>query len=258
MRIQNHLVFSLVVAHCLSQSFSLSLRRTSQHFTRTNADCTKAANDRWKTSGMALCGNQSNGSPKMTPFLTRCYRKYVFCSDHRPFLTKSISAAIISAIGDLLSQWIESRIAGIPCDISWFRFNAFFVSGLVFVGPYIHIWYEQLWRIGRWMKSRFNAPSKLQTVAQVVVDQTVGVALFFPTYFFVYEIVEAILAYRVPDLLGAKLKCQAELSSVLLAQYYVWPLCNWIIFRYIPETLRVVASSIVAVFWNAYLCTRVA
>jgi len=41
-------------------------------------------------------------------------------------------------------------------------------------------------------------------------------------------------------------------------QYRVWPLVTFLIFTYIPESLRVLAGNVVAVVWNAYLCTRVA
>ena len=49
-----------------------------------------------------------------------------------------------------------------------------------------------------------------------------------------------------------------ELLGVLRTNYIVWPASSYIIFRRVPEALRVFASSIVAVFWNAYLCWRIA
>ena len=49
-----------------------------------------------------------------------------------------------------------------------------------------------------------------------------------------------------------------ELLGILRTNYIVWPLSSYIIFRRVPEALRVVASSIVAVFWNAYLFWRMA
>jgi hypothetical protein len=61
-----------------------------------------------------------------------------------------------------------------------------------------------------------------------------------------------------PDLAATHSKCLTELASVFIMQYRVWPITNWVIFAYIPENLRVLASNIVGVFWNAYLCTRVA
>ena len=62
----------------------------------------------------------------------------------------------------------------------------------------------------------------------------------------------------VPSFHMATAKCREQIGSVLLLQYYVWPLTNWINFAYIPESLRVLVSDLVAVMFNAYLCTLVA
>jgi hypothetical protein len=62
----------------------------------------------------------------------------------------------------------------------------------------------------------------------------------------------------VPDLLTAMRVCRADLAAVLLAQYKVWPAVNWINFTYVPEPLRVLFSTVVALFWNIYLTSKVA
>jgi hypothetical protein len=61
-----------------------------------------------------------------------------------------------------------------------------------------------------------------------------------------------------PVLTNAWNKCVEQLQSVFIMQYKVWPVVNFFIFTFIPEKLRVLAGNIAAVFWNAYLCTRVA
>jgi hypothetical protein len=50
----------------------------------------------------------------------------------------------------------------------------------------------------------------------------------------------------------------AELLNVIRTNYLVWPLASYLIFRRVPEALRVLASNLVAIFWNAYLCSRIA
>lgn len=112
--------------------------------------------------------------------------------------------------------------------------------------------------MGRYVKRKYNASAQTQTTVQVLLDQTIGVAIFFPLYFFVFEIVSSIAALRVPDLSLARHTCATQLRSVIVTQYSLWPAANWCIFRYVPEPLRVLATSVVNVFWNAYLCTRVA
>ena len=48
-----------------------------------------------------------------------------------------------------------------------------------------------------------------------------------------------------------------ELLNIIKTNYAVWPIVTYVIFRRVPEALCVVASSIVAVLWNAYLCARI-
>ena len=56
----------------------------------------------------------------------------------------------------------------------------------------------------------------------------------------------------------AKTKMMKEIADVFLMQYYVWPGLNFLNFSVVPENLRVLYSNIISVFWNAYLCTRIA
>ena len=69
---------------------------------------------------------------------------------------------------------------------------------------------------------------------------------------------DSVTVFSAPNLAAAHTKCIEEIGSVYLMQYYIWPIVNWINFAYVPERLRVLAGNIVSVFWNAYLCTRVA
>lgn len=70
------------------------------------------------------------------------------------------------------------------------------INPLLYIGPYVHTWYEQLWKIGRWMEDKFESPKRTQTIVQLLVDQTVGIAIFFSTYFYVYEIIDALVSRR--------------------------------------------------------------
>jgi len=195
---------------------------------------------------------------KLPSAIVQIYGTYMKALDRKPLITKSITTAFISALGDRFAQSIEANTAGTTLVLNWVRLATFFIAGGTFVGPFVHTWYEQLWKLGRWMEKNFGSSKKLQAVVQVVTDQTIGVAIFFPTYFYMYEIIEAAISMRVPEFHMATAKCREQIGSVLLLQYYVWPLTNWINFAYVPESLRVLASDIVAVIFNAYLCTLVA
>jgi hypothetical protein len=121
---------------------------------------------------------------------------YMNLLDTYPLVTKSISSGIISAVGDVLAQCIEAKTAHIPLTLNWIRLTSFWLVGTIYVGPFLHFWYAQLWKIGKWLQHNYNAGKKMQTLVQVLVDQILGVAMFFPAYFYAYEFTEAFISWR--------------------------------------------------------------
>ena len=93
---------------------------------------------------------------------------------------------------------------------------------------------------------------------ELSLDQTIGVLVFYPAYFYAYEIFHALGCGKLPQLAHATVRLQQELMGVYASQYYIWPAASWIIFRYLPKQLRVLGSNSVNVLWNAFLCTRIA
>jgi len=197
------------------------------------------------------------GKTNQHNYLISAYNKYRHLCEIKPLRTKALSQFVIGGVGSLLSQCVLAKAAGNSVIvINWSQVQAFMVSGLLFEGPYFHWWFERLWMLGRWLDK--SVSSSVKTTLQVVVDQTVGVLLFFPTYFFVFETIHSLINLKAPNLPLARHRLGTELLSVLRTNYMIWPVTNWIIFRHVPESLRVLATSVVAVLWNAYLCSRVA
>jgi hypothetical protein len=148
-----------------------------------------------------LVNSDSGGNKDLSEALIiiqakRYYGTYMSLLETNPLTTKSVSAALVSGIGNIFSQWFQAILLRRPFHISYTQMFAFGLTGLVYVGPWFHVWYEQLGRVGRTMESRFGSSQKKQTLAQILIDQTLGVAIFFPTYFYVYEILESFVAGR--------------------------------------------------------------
>lgn len=188
-------------------------------------------------------------------WITGGYKWYTCqCTEH-PFVTKSITAAIVTSLGDILAQRIEGKDLE---TLNKIRLKSFFLCGLLYVGPFVHTWYEQLWKLGRWMESRHGITNPtLQTLAQLFTDQTLGVLIFFPSYFYVFELIESLVARRRPSLQRANTKCYQQIKSVFWMQYRIYPITNYISFAFIPESLRVLASNIVSLLFNIYLTMKV-
>mmetsp|Transcript_34225 Transcript_34225/g.51093 ORF Transcript_34225/g.51093 Transcript_34225/m.51093 type:complete len:360 (-) Transcript_34225:119-1198(-) len=220
---------------------------------------------------------------------TQYYKSYMTLLQTKPFLTKSITCGIISVIGDVFAQMLEQQGGGgggtatTTIIMNWKRLSSFFISGTIFVGPFLCIWYDVLWQIGEFLDGRFllskqrlqqqqhtsltsaqsmtvnkRGGGRIKSLLLMLIDQTIGVALFFPAYFYVYECTEALVHWRAPMLSMATNKIRNELYSILIMNYRVWPIVNYINFEYVPETLRILVSNLASVFWNIYLCTRVA
>lgn len=136
--------------------------------------------------------------------LAKFYNWYNNCLIQKPILTKGVTAAFVNLFGDFLAQFIEASVAGTAFVPNFVRLQGFFLCGLIYVGPYVHTWYEQLWKIGSWMEKKYDSPKQVQTFVQLLVDQTVGVAIFFSTYFYAFELIDALVSHRCKYLMGRK------------------------------------------------------
>jgi Mpv17 / PMP22 family len=59
-------------------------------------------------------------------------------------------------------------------------------------------------------------------------------------------------------LISAQEKCIGSLGPVVMANWRVWPVINYINFRLIPRSLRVLFMNVASVAWNAFFCTVMA
>lgn len=141
-------------------------------------------------------GGGGGGSSMTLVVIQKWYTKYLRAIDQRPLLTKGLTAAVVNVLGDILAQYLQASSSGVKLCLNWARLQTFFLCGWIYIGPYVHTWYEQLWKLGKWMETRWGSPKQVQTIAQILVDQTLGVALFFSTYFYVYEVMDALVNRR--------------------------------------------------------------
>jgi Mpv17 / PMP22 family len=183
----------------------------------------------------------------------------------RPLLTQSLTAAVLTVLGELVANCarfvtVKSVGGGGPMVdfVSPTRLVAFFFCGALFSGPYLHFWYQILWWIGGRLEEQYGASPKRQALVQMIVDQTIGAGFFIPTYFYVYEIMEACTMGQLPLWGLTTSKMRAELVRTLITNWKVWPLFNLVNFSYLPQKFRFLASNVAAIFWNAYLCIMVA
>lgn len=195
---------------------------------------------------------RSDSAPK------RAYNWYLHKCAEDPLVTKSISAAVINLFGDVLAQNFEAFLSGENVVLNVKRMTTFFLCGLLYVGPFVHYWYDLLFRLGNTVQKKYKFSKVKVLLTQVLTDQSLGVALYFPSYFYVFEFLEALVLQRTPSLDRATKKCLGQLSAVLGMQYRIFPITNAFNLAVIPPELRVLFSNAVSIFWNMYLCTLLA
>lgn len=189
-------LFSIIVSTFLTSSLANSFSVQDVKMRSSNRRTFGVDKDHQAPAGAvhqrmmtSLRGGEANA-------IQNLYGKYMSSLETSPMTTKSITAGVVQALGDLLSQYIEAKVAKVPFVLNGVRLRAFLISGVFFVGPFLHYWYSFLWTIGSWAEVKYNAGKKMQTLLQVFTDQTLGVAVFFPLFFYVYEISEALSSWR--------------------------------------------------------------
>lgn len=187
--------------------------------------------------------------------LKKAYNWYIMQCTENALITKSATAGIINLLGDVLAQKFEAYLAGEAAPLKFKRMITFFLCGLLYVGPFVHYWYDALFRLGTFLEKKYKTSKLGQVLAQIVTDQTLGVAMYFPSYFFVFELIESFVLGRAPSMARAKDKCLGQLNEVLLMQYRIFPITNAFNLAFIPPQLRVLFSNTISIFWNMYLCT---
>ncbi|KAL7578872.1 hypothetical protein ACA910_006847 [Epithemia clementina (nom. ined.)] len=205
------------------------------------------------------------------------WRFYLKSLQRRPLLTKAITEAAIQGLGDVLSQGLGAGTGGhghhissaaaattasslafvVPYDLG--RTISFGLIGFWFEGPFLHYWFRFVGRFGRRLQRDWALKKSQRVWAELLLDQTVGVVLYYPLCFFAYELVSSIAYGKVPDLAGVvSTHGLRNLIQAMQAQYLVFPVFGFISFTYVPESLRVAYNSFVSLIWNIFFCSMVA
>lgn len=121
--------------------------------------------------------------------------RYAQWVDEKPLLAKSMTAGIVTTIANLFSQIVlssQSPQQSLSTMISGRRVVMHMLTGICFIGPYLHVWYGYLDRVLAMPQQK----RATRTITKVIVDQSIGLCIFFPLYFTFLEIAESILLGR--------------------------------------------------------------
>lgn len=170
-----------------------------------------------------------------------------------PYATKIISSAVVGGAGDLLIQLLNQKKGlGIFNFRRWLVFTA--VSGF-YIAPAIHLWFNYL--------GYLVLPASLGkfgvAFVQMLLDQTFGAVVINAGFFYAFAFSDALFP---PDfsklksvLVDGTKSVKNNMWETLIANWYCWPIINFLNFLVIPLEYRVLFSNFAAVFWNMFLST---
>lgn len=179
-------------------------------------------------------------------FHRRLLQQYLLLLKKYPILTKSVTSGILSALGNLLSQALESRKKktdeSFKKDIDILGPARFAVYGLCFTGPLSHFFYQLL-------ELLFPATVPYCMLKRLLLDRLVFAPAFLLLFFFVMNVLEG---KTMSTFQG---KVRAGYWPALKMNWKVWTPFQFININFVPVEFRVLFANLVAFFWYAYLAS---
>eukprot|EP00752_Nemacystus_decipiens_P014616 g13015.t1 len=196
----------------------------------------------------------------------------------RPLLTKSVTAAVVSALGEIAASALRpsappppvpplpgglrqalvaaegwpgvgpgAGVPGAPPSLLR-RTAAFALFGLVLNGPLFHWWYGALERAAARRRKPGDPPGGAGDIAfKIALDRF----LLTPPYLAI-----TLASLRLLQGLGVKRslrEMRALYRGVLFTNWKVWTIAQLVNFKLVPVEFRPVFANFVACWWNVYL-----
>ncbi|KAK4368336.1 hypothetical protein RND71_012128 [Anisodus tanguticus] len=168
------------------------------------------------------------------------WQKYLIQLQQHPLRTKAITAAVLSAVSDIVAQ----RITGIK-KLQIRRLLLKVLFGFAYLGPFGHFLHLLLDKL-------FKGKKDTTTVAKKVVLEQVTSSPWNNLLFMVYYG----LVIESRPWIQVKSNIKREYPKVQYTAWTFWPVVGWINHQYVPLQFRVIFHSIVACGWGIFLNLR--
>ena len=189
-------------------------------------------------------GNKPVGpsnSPKtgLALLLSNMLETYSRLLQEHPYPTKIISSGLVGGAGDVLIQQFQRRNnKDKPFDFR--RLIVFSSVAALYIAPTINVWFN-------WLNS-IPLPTGYSNIAkalvQMAIDQTVGATVITVGFFYAFELADRCFPPYAKDgklleFLDAGFKStKNNLWLTLVANWYCWPIINFVNFLYVPLEYR--------------------
>ncbi|GLT95641.1 hypothetical protein SLE2022_133090 [Rubroshorea leprosula] len=192
-------------------------------------------NDGFGGSGGGNSGDGSEGADGSGEGSWSLLSWYLDLLAKYPVLTKAITSALLTFIGDLICQLAVDQVPSL--DVK--RTFLFTLLGLVLVGPTLHFWYLYLSKL-------VTVPGASGAFLRLLLDQFVFSPTFIGVFLSTLMTLEGKPAQVVP-------KLQQEWISSVLVNWQLWIPFQFLNFRFVPQQFQVLAANFVALIWNVIL-----
>lgn len=162
-----------------------------------------------------------------------------------PLITKALTSAIVSALGEVIGSWLRGQKQ--TALAAWRRVSVFFLYGLCISGPFFHWWYGTLDRSVR----SLGLPKIWSTLLQVAVQQLVVTPPFLLVTMAFLQLARTTKVSEISK--GVK----SAFAAALFTNWRVWSVAQTINFQLVPLDYRVLYGNILALWWNIYLSLSV-
>ena len=151
-------------------------------------------------------------------------------------LTRASRSVRWPGFGDVLAQvWLGEE--GESFDLK--RLGIFTLLGMVFIGPVLHVWYGTLAKL-------FTGVGTATAVSKLAMDQLLFAPVFIGSIISLIMILEG-HGDQVKD------KVNNDLFTIVKSNWALWVPFNFLNFRFVPQSLQVLASNGMALIWNTYV-----
>ncbi|XP_059595892.1 peroxisomal membrane protein PMP22 isoform X1 [Vitis vinifera] len=160
-------------------------------------------------------------------------QQYLLQLQHHPLRTKAITAAVLSAVSDIVSQ----KLSGIQ-KLQLKRLLLKVLLGFVYLGPFGHFLHILLDKL-------FKGKKDSKTVAKKVVLEQLTASPWNNFVFMVYYG----LVIEGRNWSQVKTKIKKDYPAVQYTSWTFWPVVGWVNHQYVPLQLRVIFHSVIACAW---------
>eukprot|EP01031_Cornospumella_fuschlensis_P040954 gene40954-49958_t len=175
------------------------------------------------------------------------YSHYASALQTSPLITKAITSAVISIIGEMTGSYLLSRRPGAQPRTSRemiHRAAVFGSYGLLVTGPLFHWWYGALETVVQRMNLPFN---DLGIIVKLALNQLVMTP---PFLLLTLAYLQYFLSLNATQTVR---NVKNSFAAALFTNWKVWTVAQAVNFKFVPLQYRVLFGNVIALWWNIYL-----